>query len=91
MPIVLVGTKLDLRTNDVMLERLRARRETPVTHDEGKQLAAELGAAEYVEVSALTQQGINEVFVRAVEVGLNPPTTKKSHSKSKRDAACSVL
>ena len=46
-PIVLVGTKLDLRS--------KAQRTAPVSKEQGEALAKEIGAYKYVECSALTQ------------------------------------
>ena len=56
-PFIIVGTKLDLR-NDT---KYRAEHSLKfVTYDQGKALAKELGAAAYVECSALNCVGIKE-------------------------------
>jgi small GTP-binding protein len=59
VPVLLVGTKSDLRTNKELLERLQKRKETPVAPEEARAKAAELGCETYCEVSALTQHGLH--------------------------------
>lgn len=54
MPIILVGTKLDLREDPQTIQRLRERRFSPITYSMGLQLAKEVGAVRYVESSSKT-------------------------------------
>jgi len=64
-PILLVGTKIDLRSDAATIERLKERDLAPLTKEQGESLAAEIGA-QYVECSALTQEGLKNVFDEAV-------------------------
>mmetsp|Transcript_10096 Transcript_10096/g.14155 ORF Transcript_10096/g.14155 Transcript_10096/m.14155 type:complete len:201 (+) Transcript_10096:14-616(+) len=89
-PIVLCGLKTDLRTHPKLLKRLEARHETPITKEEGEELAEELGCHGYAECSSLTQDGLHDMFLLAIDAALNPKPKKKS-GKSKRDAGCSLL
>jgi GTPase SAR1 family protein len=41
-PIVLAGTKLDLRNNEAILNRLEQRKERPITSEEGHELVTTL-------------------------------------------------
>ena len=50
--IILVGTKLDLREE----KETTAGDDSVITHSQGLQLMEEIGAAKYLECSALTQQ-----------------------------------
>jgi Ras-related C3 botulinum toxin substrate 1 len=86
-PIVLVGTKTDLRGDPETLERLQERSQRPVTTEEGRALAKSIGAVAYVEASALTMDGVSEAFDRSVRSCVQP--LKKS-KKGKR-AGCSIL
>jgi small GTP-binding protein len=53
-PILLVGTKADLRSDPVTLDQLKAIGQTPVTGEEGLAMARSIGAVNYVECSAIT-------------------------------------
>lgn len=48
IPIVLVGTKLDLREDASTIQWLQGRRQQPVTWSQGTQLAKEIHAVQYV-------------------------------------------
>jgi len=61
-PVVLVGTKIDLRDDPATLEVLEKKKLPPVTYLEGFQLSRDIGAFKYLECSALTQQGLRDVF-----------------------------
>lgn len=84
-PIILVGTKLDLREDPETIEKLRERRQQPITYQQGLQMAKEIGAVKYMECSALTQNGLKSVFDEAIHAVLTPQTVKKKPKK------CSIL
>ncbi|RXK38449.1 rho family protein [Tremella mesenterica] len=54
IPIVLVGTKLDLREDPVTVQRLRERNFIPITYSQGVQCAKDVGAVRYLEASSKT-------------------------------------
>lgn len=62
VPCLIVGTQIDLRDDQTVREKLARQKQAPVTEEEGKKLAHELGAVKYVECSALTQKGLKNVF-----------------------------
>lgn len=66
VPIVLVGTKIDLREDAAAVRALRERRMSPVSSKQGLRLAKTIKAASYVECSALNQTGVKRVFDEAV-------------------------
>lgn len=80
-PIILVGTKLDLRDNEDTIERLKKQNETPITYHQGLEMATEIGAVKYLECSALTQQGLKTVFDEAIRAVLYRPPVKKRERK----------
>ena len=55
---MLVGTKVDLRNDEDVVEVLRAKNLAPVTFAHGVGLGKEIGAVRYIECSALTQKGL---------------------------------
>ena len=58
VPIILVGTKMDLRDDPVFLAGLRQKNLSTVSFQQGTQLAKELGMKKYIECSALTQKNL---------------------------------
>jgi len=88
-PIVIVGTKLDLRDNPDTIASLKERGQEPIKYDMGEKLAKEIGAYKYLECSALTQKGLPNVFEEAVkavfqeEVKNSQETASAKSGKSK--------
>uniref|UniRef100_A0A673ITL8 small monomeric GTPase n=1 Tax=Sinocyclocheilus rhinocerous TaxID=307959 RepID=A0A673ITL8_9TELE len=80
-PIILVGTKLDLRDDKDTIERLRDKKLAPITYPQGLAMAREIGAVKYLECSALTQRGLKTVFDEAIRAVLCPPPVKKRGKK----------
>ncbi|XP_023234890.1 ras-related protein ced-10-like [Centruroides vittatus] len=77
-PYILVATKTDLRsTSD---------NSNLISRSSGKKMAAKIKAAKYVECSAKTLEGVQEVLEEAVRSVLNP----KSSFKCQRQR-CSLL
>ncbi|KAG9264910.1 rho-related GTP-binding protein RhoG-like, partial [Astyanax mexicanus] len=70
-PLLLVGTKMDERYDPSTLKRLKERKLTPITKQQGEALARKIGATKYLECSAIKQFGVKEVFVEAVRAFLN--------------------
>jgi len=69
--IILLATKSDLRDNEECNVRLKERELHIITQEQGKELAKEIGAAAYLECSALTGKGVNTVFDVAVRICMN--------------------
>jgi len=82
IPILLVGTKLDLREDPETIARLRERRMTPIAYQQASQVAREIGAVRYLECSALTQKGLKTVFDEAIRAVLSPKVREKKKSKA---------
>ncbi|XP_078489007.1 rac5 protein isoform X2 [Ciona intestinalis] len=73
IPIVLVGTKLDLREDPETLKTLGERNLVPITQTQGLQLAKKVGAKKYFECSALTRENLDELFLEAMRTALKGP------------------
>ena len=72
VPIVLVGTKLDLREDKDTVEKLKEKHLAPITFQEGIKMQKDIEAIKYIECSALTQNGLKNVFDEAIRAVLNP-------------------
>ncbi len=66
IPIILVGTKLDLREDAATLDSLRQKRMEPVSYEQALVCAREIKAYKYLECSALTQRNLKSVFDEAI-------------------------
>ena len=72
VPIILVGTKSDLRSKSEAVEKLKSQGKEPISSQKGKELQTKIGAKRYLECSALTQDGLANVFDEAVKIVLAP-------------------
>ncbi|GAY55621.1 hypothetical protein CUMW_165590 [Citrus unshiu] len=81
VPIVLVGTKQDLREDKQYL--INHPGATPITTAQGEELKKLIGAAVYIECSSKTQQNVKTVFDAAIKVVLQPPKPKKRKRKAR--------
>lgn len=82
VPIILVGCKADLRNDPNTIEALRQQQQQPVSTSEGQAVAQKIGAADYLECSARTGQGVREVFEAATRASLKK-VSKPSSGKKK--------
>ncbi|XP_054157933.1 cdc42 homolog [Oppia nitens] len=69
-PFILVGTKCDLRTNNDILNELHLNNDKPIDRLTGQRCAARLGAVKYLECSADTKLGVNQIFDESVRKAL---------------------
>ncbi|KTW26365.1 hypothetical protein T552_02847 [Pneumocystis carinii B80] len=86
IPIILVGTKLDLRNDCIVVEKLREKRMEPITYSQGLQMAKDINSVKYLECSALTQKGLKNVFDEAIRAVLMP-----SFQIQKKQKKCVIL
>ena len=70
VPCLIVGTQIDLRDDPEVKEKLQRQRQKPFTREDGEELAWELGAFKYVECSAKTQTGLEDVFDEVCSLAL---------------------
>ncbi len=78
-PLILVGTKLDLRDGAANNEQSRDRNKTShVTTQQGMTMAKEIKAYKYLECSALNQKGLKNVFDEAIRAVLCPPKQRST-------------
>lgn len=78
IPIVLVGTHCDLRSNVEAIISLKKNRLVPISKERAEALAKKTRALCYLETSALTQKNVKTVFDEAIGVALSP-NSHRSH------------
>ncbi|CAN8100691.1 unnamed protein product [Discula destructiva] len=88
IPIILVGTKLDLREDPNTIQSLREKRMEPVTYDEALRTSQDIRAHKYLECSALTQRNLKAVFDEAIRAVLNP---RPVQTQTKKKGKCTIL
>ncbi|KAF9614367.1 hypothetical protein IFM89_018242 [Coptis chinensis] len=89
VPIVLVGTKLDLRdSKGYLVDQMNS---GVITSAQGEELRKQIGAAAYIECSSKTQQNVKAVFDTAIKAILQPPRRKDMMMKKRRRSGCSVM
>ncbi len=86
VPLILVGTKLDLREDAGTIQKLQALGQAPVSTAKGSELAAKINAFKYMECSAMTQLGLKDVFDTAVKAVLFG-----TRGNQKKSSGCVVL
>jgi len=86
VPLILVGTKLDLRDDTDTIAKLKEKRLAPVTYPQGLAMSKDVGAVKYLECSALTTKGLRNVFDEAIRAVLCPTRPTKP-----RNRICALL
>ena len=80
-PVILVACKKDLRTDPETIEKLKQEGEKPVTMEFGKRLATMIRADAYMECSAKTREGVQDLFIQAARLSIKKRLRKKSHNR----------
>lgn len=88
--IILCGCKMDLRQDPVEIERLKARSMRPVSREDGQRVARTIKANAFFECSALTQEGLKDVFDEALVSAWDPLPAKKN-KRQPRTPCCAIM
>ncbi len=81
VPFILIGTKIDLRNDPKTIAELEEKKQEPISKAQGEQQCRELKGYKYMECSALTQEGLKQVFdesIRCVIFAHNQAQSRKS-------------
>ena len=76
-PVILVACKKDLRTDPEIIMKLKKEGEIPVTNEVGRQIAAQIKADAYMECSAKTREGVQDLFIQAAHLSLKKRSQRK--------------
>jgi len=88
VPILVIGTKKDLRNDKLTVDSLKENGKTPVTLEQAEKKRDEIKAIAYLECSAITGEGVGEIFNRALEEVLR---RKGKLASEKKKSKCTIL
>ena len=86
VPLIVVGTKLDLRDDQATLDKLGTQGHKPISTAQGEELARKIKAVKFMECSAKTGQQLKSVFDEAVKSVLF-----KKGNRKRREGRCLIL
>jgi len=72
VPVILLGTKRDLRSTPEEIDKLGSIKQVPITVEMGEELAKKLKAYKYLECSSFDKKSVEAVFLEAGRAVLNP-------------------
>ncbi|KAF2430131.1 GTP-binding protein rhoA [Tothia fuscella] len=81
VPIILVGTKKDLRYDPKTIEELAKTSQKPVTEEQGLEAKKKIGATQYLECSSRTNEGVLQVFEHAIRAGMSANAFRRKAAK----------
>lgn len=81
-PIILIGTKIDLREDAKTIDDLAKQDKQPITEEMGIAMAEDIGALKYLECSALTRKGLKAVFDEALQAVIGPNGAKSDQIRT---------
>jgi Ras-related C3 botulinum toxin substrate 1 len=97
-PIILVGTKLDLRDengskkSDGEQEAANEKKQLAlISYQRGCKMARKIKAVRYLECSALTHNGLKQVIDETIRVVLSPPPTSHLNVATNTTFNCEIL
>ncbi|XP_064649401.1 ras-related C3 botulinum toxin substrate 1-like [Lineus longissimus] len=83
VPIVLIGTKEDLREENDLIDVLCHQNKKPISNVQGLAMAKTIGAYRYIECFALTQKNLTTVFNTAVQAAMKPVKLQTNNGNKK--------
>ena len=64
----MIGTKIDLRTDEESIKRLNDLGLEAISTAQGMEMSNEIGAKQYMECSALESIGVQSIFDEAIQI-----------------------
>lgn len=78
-PIILVGNKVDLRSDETTINELASKSLQPISFEQGKELAEKIKAVQYFECSGKNGDAVKEMFKAAAAAILNSSNGVEAH------------
>ena len=91
VPVILVGTKMDLLHDEDTLTRLRDRGRVPLEVDDGFHMCKEINADRYMDCSSLELMGVHEIFEEAIGLALKKKQVVRNKQCVDRNKQCILL
>lgn len=88
VPLILVGTKTDLREDSDIIQQLADRGQDTVSIEQAEKVRSQIKAVKYLECSAKMNEGVKNVFLEATKVALQHRENKKKKRTTKK---CIIL
>jgi len=89
VPLILIGTKIDLRKDETTRRMLSAQGQRTVTPEQGQAVAKEIGA-KYMECSSKTGQGVKDVFNAALKESVKGRRWPMKPNKNSVPLRCTI-
>jgi len=83
VPIILVGTKIDLRLKKEVVEQYQKEGKKLLAAEDGQSVADEIDAVKFIECSALTQENLPDVFTETIRAVINQDKDAGESDKKK--------
>ncbi|CAO3645825.1 unnamed protein product [Cunninghamella echinulata] len=90
-PYLLVACKSDLRDDPTTIEELSKINTSPVSREQGLEMAKSIEAYGYVECSSKDGSGVVEVFEEAVRATMIKSTNNKAETNQKKKKECIIM
>ncbi|KAG5679660.1 hypothetical protein PVAND_009215 [Polypedilum vanderplanki] len=74
-PIVVVGTKFDLKNDEKFLEEMKNKNQRPISYGKALRISQIIGASDYIECSAKTREKTDDILYKFAYAALLPPMT----------------
>ena len=78
-PVIVVGTKTDLRTNEITISEQSYLEQQQVLSSDGRRVATRIAAVAYHECSAKNSDGVRELFETATRAAVARKCKKRRH------------
>lgn len=90
VPIIVVGTQVDMRENVAVLKQLKAQGKRTVSRSDGNKLVSQLKCTCYVECSSLTHYNVKNAFDEAIAAALELGDGSSRHT-TQCSTGCNIL
>ncbi len=94
VPIIFVGNKIDVREEKLLMTKGNPK-ESPILKEVAQQVFEDEFKCKYMECSALTQEGLKNVFDEAIRIVLSkkakPLMQKKKEQHDEQKGSCNLI